>query len=75
MVKSRESVIFVDVFCLKHDLDALWFIDLWILNSLKSGRQLVALEGFAVWLGGYFWAQLIIFVFVDFRVFYERFVA
>ena len=60
---------------LKHDLDALWFIDLWILNSLKSGRQLVALEGFAVWLGGYFLAQLIIFVFVDFRVFYERFVA
>ena len=24
MVKYRESIIFVDVFCLEHDLDALW---------------------------------------------------
>ena len=40
-----------------------------------SGGQPVALGGFGVWLGGYFLARLIIFVFVDFRVFYERFVA
>ena len=47
-----------------------------ILNALKtSGGQPVALGGFGVWLGGYFLARLIIFVFVDFRVFYERFVA
>ena len=51
------------------------FIGLWILNPLKtSGGQPVALGGFGVWLG-YFLARLIIFVFVDFRVFYERFVA
>ena len=38
-------------------------IGLWILNPLKtSGGQLVALEGFGVWLGGYFLARLIIFV-------------
>ena len=48
------------------------FIGLWILNPLKtSGGQPVASGGF----GGYFLARLIIFVFVDFRVFYERFVA
>ena len=52
------------------------FIGLWILNPLKtSAGQPVASGGFAVWLGGYFLARLIIFVFVDFRVFYERFVA
>ena len=52
------------------------FIGLWNLNPLKtSGGQPVALGGFGVWLGGYFLARLIIFVFVDFRVFYERFVA
>ena len=52
------------------------FIGLWILNPLKtSGGQPVALGGYGVWLGGYFMARLIIFVFVDFRVFYERFVA
>ena len=52
------------------------FIELWILNPLKtSAGQPVASGGFAVWLGGYFLARLIIFVFVDFRVFYERFVA
>ena len=46
------------------------FIGLWILNPLKtSGGQPVALGGFGVWLGGYFLARLIIFVFVDFRVF------
>ena len=50
------------------------FIGLWILNPLKtSGGQPVALGGYGVWLGGYFMARLIIFVFVDFRV-YERFV-
>ena len=49
---------------------------LWILNPLKtSGGQPVALGGFGVWLGGYFLARLIIFVFVDFSVFYERCVA
>ena len=53
------------------------FIGLWILNPLKtSGGQPVALGGFGVWLGGYFFlARLIIFVFVDLRVFYEGFVA
>ena len=52
------------------------FIGLWIGNPLKpSGGQPVALRGFGVWLGGHFLARLIIFVFVDFRVFYERFVA
>ena len=51
------------------------FIGLWILNPLKtSGGQPVALGGFGVWLGGYFFARLIIFVFVNFLVFYERFV-
>ena len=67
MVKSRESVIFVDVFCLEHDLDAfVKFIGLWILNPLKtSGGQPVALGGFGVWLGGYFLARLIIFVFCE----------
>ena len=52
------------------------FIGLWILNPLKtSGGQPVALGGFGVWLESYFLARLISFVFVDFRVFYERFVA
>ena len=33
------------------------FIGIWILNSLKtSSRQLVALEGFGVWLGVFFLA-------------------
>ena len=50
------------------------FIGLWILNPLNGGQP-VALGGFGVWLGGYFLARLIIFVFVDFRVFYERCVA
>ena len=41
------------------------FVGLWILNPLKtSGGQPVALGGFGVWLGGYFLARLIIFVFV-----------
>ena len=49
------------------------FIGLWILNPLKtSGGQPVALGGFGVWLGGYFLARLIIFVFVDFRVFLRK---
>ena len=52
------------------------FIGLWILNPLKtSAGQPVASGGFAVWLGGYFLARLIIFVFVDFRIFNGRFVA
>ena len=51
------------------------FIGLWILNPLKTSGGQLALGGFGVWLGGYFLARLIIFVFVDFRVFYERFVA
>ena len=38
-------------------------------------RAASGIGGFGVWLGGYFLARLIIFVFVDFRVFYERFVA
>ena len=47
-----------------------------ILNPLKtSGGQPVALGGFGVWLGGYFFGSIDLFVFVDFRVFYERFVA
>ena len=76
MVKSRESVIFEDVFCIEHDLDAVKCIRLWVLNPLKtSDGQLVALRDFGVWLEGYFLARLIIFVFVDYRVFYERFVA
>ena len=41
-------------------------------NEWRAAR---GIEGFGVWLGGYFLARLIIFVFVDFRVFYERFVA
>ena len=37
------------------------FIGIWILNPLKtSSRQLVALKGFDVWLGGYFLAWLLI---------------
>ena len=52
------------------------FIGLWILNPLKTSTgQLVALRDFAVWLGGYVLARLIIFVFLDFCVFFERFVA
>ena len=50
-----------------------WALDFEPLKT--SGGQPVALGGFGVWLGGYFLARLIIFVFVDFRVFYERFVA
>ena len=47
------------------------FIGLWILNPLKtSGGQPVALGGFGVCgLEVTFLARLIIFVFVDFRVF------
>ena len=52
------------------------FVGLWILNPLKmSGGQPVALRGFGVWLEGYFLTRLIIFFSVNFRVFYERFLA
>ena len=37
------------------------FIGIWILNPLKtSSRQLVALEGFGVWLEGYLLAWVLI---------------
>ena len=37
------------------------FIGIWILSPLKtSGGQLVALEDFSVWLGGYFSAWVLI---------------
>ena len=76
MVKSRESIIFVMYSALNMIwtyCEVYWALD---LNPLKtSAGQPVASGGFAVWLGGYFLDRLIIFVFVDFRVFCERFVA
>ena len=73
MVKYRESIIFVDVFCLEHDLDALWSLlgsGFWTLWKRMAGSQ---------WhwglrcLASIFGIRLIIFVFGDFCLFKEIF--
>ena len=97
MVKSRESVIFVDVFCLEHDLDALWSLlgsGFWTLWKRVAGSQwhwglwcvawrlfFGSIDHFCFcWLSRFLrkicsMIPLIVFVFVDFRIFNGRFVA
>ena len=77
MAPSRESVIFVDVFCLEHDLthcEVYWALDFDPFENEWRAMP-VALGGSGVWLGGYFLARLIILILLTFAVFYERFLA
>ena len=50
----------------------LGFLVFRFIHLKTSGGQPVALGCFGVWLGGYFLARLIIFVFVDFRAFLRK---
>ena len=63
MVKYRESMIFVDVFCLEHDLDALWSLlgsGFWTLWKRVAGSQWHWGASVFGLLGGYFLAWVLI---------------